>query len=373
MTSVLRRARTTLPVLAALAGLLCATPAIAGNSNAAQRSLARCQQTVAREGLSYSTQMQWRLSRCVRTLGDCSAGNSSSCRMAPSACHSTGDDLAYLQSGFVRSVVGSCNDVPLSTLMSAGFAPGMQTCAPTTVDAFGRCIASNLRRELGDVLEQVLPAGCALLANAGVTIPSELCAGPSQCATTSTVTTTTMVTTTTDAPTTTTTSTTTTTTLPLVGALYCGGDQGIACPDGMVCDRTDALCTQGSVPGMCVTAPPVCDAGSPVCGCDGVTYASDCARVKAGAVKARVGTCDMAPQACNFANPTCPQGQFCDFVSGDCGEGGDGVCRPIRSEPCNLCTAYVVGPVCGCDFHLYASECDRMAAGVSKLWNGPCE
>ena len=96
MTFVLRRSRPALPVLAALAGLLVATPALAGSSSNAQRAFARCQQTVAREGLSYSTQMQWRLSRCVRTLGDCSAGNSSSCRMAPSACHSTGDDLAYL-------------------------------------------------------------------------------------------------------------------------------------------------------------------------------------------------------------------------------------------------------------------------------------
>lgn len=371
MTSVLRRTRTALPALAALAGLLLATPAIAGQSaNAAQRAFARCQQTVAREGLSYSTQMQWRLSRCVRTLGDCSAGNSNSCRNTSDACRTAGSDLAYLQERFVRSVVGSCGDVPLSTLMNAGFASGMQTCAPGTVEAFGRCVASNLRRELGDVLEQVLPAACALLTNAGVTIPSELCAGPPQCVPTTT-TTTTPVTTTTDTSSTVTT-TTTTTTLPPNGLLYCGGEQGVMCPDGMACDRTDALCTLAAPAGMCVPVPTTCEAGSAVCGCDGLTYASDCERVKAGTVKAHPGACDAPPQGCSFADPSCPSGQFCDFTPGDCGEGGTGVCRPIRGEPCNLCSAFVTGPVCGCDFHQYATECDRMAAGVSKVWNGPC-
>lgn len=373
MTSVLRRSRTTLPVLAALAGLLCAVPASAGNANSAQRAFARCQQTVAREGLSYTSQMQWRLSRCVRTLGDCSAGNQGSCRMSPFACRSTANDLSSLEAGFVRSVVGSCGDVPVPTLMSAGFAPGMQSCAPGSADAFARCVAANLRHELGDMLEQVMPAACTLLANAGITVPAELCAGPVPCVTTSTVTTTTEATTSTEAPTTTTSTSTTTTTIPAGSALYCGGDQGVACPDGMVCDRSDPLCSQGSVPGMCVTPAAVCDTSSPVCGCDGLTYASDCDRVKAGAVKARAGACDPTPQACSFSNPTCPQGQFCDFVPGDCGEGGDGVCRPMRGEPCNLCEAFVVGPVCGCNMQVYASECERMAAGVAKLWNGACQ
>jgi hypothetical protein len=95
--------------------------------------------------------------------------------------------------------------------------------------------------------------------------------------------------------------------------------------------------------------------------------------VKAGATKARAGACDAPPSACDFANPTCPSGQFCDFTPGDCGEGGSGVCRPVRGEPCNLCTAFVSGPVCGCNFVVYDSECTRMAAGVSKLWNGVCQ
>jgi hypothetical protein len=94
--------------------------------------------------------------------------------------------------------------------------------------------------------------------------------------------------------------------------------------------------------------------------------------VKAGAVKARAGACDAAPQACN-QDANCPSGQFCEFSAGACGEGGNGLCRPMRGEPCNLCTAFVTGPVCGCDFLEYATECDRMAAGVSKMWNGPCQ
>jgi hypothetical protein len=366
MMFMLRRTRTALPA-AALAGLLFATPALASSSSAAQRALARCQQTVAREGLSYSNQMQFRLSRCVRTLGDCAAGNSSSCRNSSDACRSTSGDLAYLQDRLVRSIVGSCGDVPMGALMNAGFAPGMASCAPTTMDAFGRCVASNLRRELGDVLEQVLPSACALLTSAAVSIPSELCAGLPQCVPPSTTTTVTEPTTTT--------STTTTTTLPPVGSgpLYCGGAQNVACPDGSGCDRRDALCSQSTMPGMCVTMPAVCGAGEPVCGCDGLTYASDCERVKAGIVQAHAGACDAPATTCNFTNPTCPDGQFCDFTPGDCGEGGNGVCRPITGEPCNICSAFVVGPVCGCDFHVYATECDRMAAGVAKMWNGPCQ
>lgn len=37
-----------------------------------------------------------------------------------------------------------------------------------------------------------------------------------------------------------------------------------------------------------------------------------------------------------------------------------------------MCTAFLPGPVCGCDFHTYASDCEREAAGMSKIWDGVC-
>lgn len=280
--------------------------------NAAQRALIRCQQTVAREGLSYSNQLQWRIARCIRPIAECTTfgGDPSSCRESSFACTTVGADLTGLQDHLYRSVSNSCGGVSMDRLMSAGFAQQMGDCAPTSIDAFAHCFAANLRRELGDVLGQILPSACDLLARSGVTVPAEVCAGPPMCQ---------------PPTTTTTTSTTTTTTIPLAGSLYCGGADGVVCPDGFVCDRTDPLCTQSAMPGACVPTPPAtCDVGSPVCGCDGTTYASDCDRLKAGIVKARGGACDAPPSACDAANPTCPQGQFCDFTPGDCGEGGVG-------------------------------------------------
>jgi hypothetical protein len=110
-----------------------------------------------------------------------------------------------------------------------------------------------------------------------------------------------------------------------------------------------------------------------MCGCDGQTYASDCARLNAGVVKQHAGSCDAEPQGCDFLHPDCPAGMFCDLPAGDCGEGGTGMCRSMRADECNLCSAYVDGPLCGCDFTTYATECDRVAAGVPLWFRGSCQ
>ena len=139
---------------------------------------------------------------------------------------------------------------------------------------------------------------------------------------------------------------------------------------------TAFLCRQStsSIARVSSPAPANCASGAPVCGCDGQTYGSDCARLAAGITKARDGACDPPAQACgNGIDVACPAGTFCDFSANrDCGESSTGLCRAMRAEPCNLCMAFVSGPVCGCDLVTYTDDCAVAAAGVSKWFNGPC-
>ena len=140
----------------------------------------------------------------------------------------------------------------------------------------------------------------------------------------------------------------------------------------MMCDRTDPLCTQSNLLGVCVPAPEACSPGDPVCGCDGQTYASDCDRLMAGVAKKADEMCDPPPAVCGSGKPACQPGYFCEYPDFDCGEGLVGVCVRMRSEPCNLCMPFVDGPVCGCNFQTFTSDCERQAAGVSKYFNGSC-
>jgi hypothetical protein len=108
-----------------------------------------------------------------------------------------------------------------------------------------------------------------------------------------------------------------------------------------------------------------------VCGCDGVTYDSECERLNAGVTVQHDGPCDPAPTSCGLGIE-CPEGLFCEYPTGDCGEGLSGICLPMRAEPCNLCTAFVGAPVCGCNWTTYVSDCERQAAGVAKWFDGDC-
>ena len=126
------------------------------------------------------------------------------------------------------------------------------------------------------------------------------------------------------------------------------------------------------MPGICVPAPTECPAGgSPVCGCDGVTYASDCARLVAGVTKVQDGACSPAERVCSNSN-NCPEGTFCEFPTGNCGEGLIGVCMPMHNEACTVCSPYTDGMVCGCDGNTYANDCQRAEAGVSAWFPGSC-
>jgi hypothetical protein len=227
----------------------------------------------------------------------------------------------------------------------------MADCSATTLESFVTCLLRNLRRGAGTTLAGLDPSACRVVEEARLTglLPVDLCtaSGGGQCP---------------EPP-----------PAPPSGPLYCGGPDAVACPEGMVCHRTDALCTHTDASGVCVPLPESCGAdGDPVCGCDGETYASDCHRLLAGAVRRHEGACAPPAAVCGGGEPACAPGTFCEYPRADCGEGQPGVCQPLHDESCDLCVAMLGGPVCGCDLVTYASECERRAAGVSKWFDGAC-
>lgn len=327
--------------------LAVASPAAATAADA--RALGRCRFTIARESLQYTHRLDWRLSACLRQVAECRVFRRSGCPRTSGWCTTLARDVAALEQDFRNRVVGGCAGVPLASLASdLGFAEQMAACAVNSLDGFARCLASNLHLAEAAVVGHLDPTACDALAEAGMAdvMPDESCGLGARSAP--------------PPP-------------PAAGPLACGGVDDRACPDGFVCDRSDPLCTQPAVAGACVSVPATClDDGHPVCGCDGQTYASDCHRLRAGVTRTRDGACEPPESPCDFAHPTCPDGAFCDFPPGDCGEGGHGTCRRMRADTCLLCTAFVHGPQCGCDGMTYASDCERRAAGIPEWFEGAC-
>jgi hypothetical protein len=335
-------------------GALLSTAGVAESASRQEiRARIRCEHAIVQQGLAYSHQMDWRVSTCLSVLSRCrmEGRRASSCGLAERTCAAVSDSMDALGESLRARVAAACAEIGVAGVLEhLGFRASMGDCEADSLDAFAGCLAANLRAAAADTVAAVEPEACLMVEEAGMAgvMPVDVCAaggvdsGPAGSG-------------------------------EPAGPLFCGGAAQVACPDGYTCDRTDALCTQSDVAGMCVPTPEgACvDAGNPVCGCDGVTYPSNCDRLLAGAVRGHDGACDQ-PVQCSFAQPDCPSGFFCDFPAGDCGEGGTGMCRAMEDEPCNLCVAFVAAPVCGCDLVTYASECERHAAGVAKWFDGPC-
>ena len=120
-----------------------------------------------------------------------------------------------------------------------------------------------------------------------------------------------------------------------------------ACPANQVCDLdAPGRCLPGSLQfGHCIETPQICTSDSnPVCGCDGRTYANDCARQMAQAQLDYTGACRDAGVSTNCGPGNCDPGQtYCSATNP--GYAGDPpwtyLCKTIPTE----CAA---NPTCAC-------------------------
>jgi hypothetical protein len=136
-------------------------------------------------------------------------------------------------------------------------------------------------------------------------------------------------------------------------ATTCGGPEGDLCASGLVCDY-GAQCGTRFATGTCAPRPDACRQ-DPVCGCDGTTYASECAAFDAGQTVATHGACGTEGQSCS-PEASCASGLLCLFnachdpaglttcsTGGSCAEHGT-MCVDDPTDACtgNGCAGYCV-------------------------------
>jgi hypothetical protein len=150
------------------------------------------------------------------------------------------------------------------------------------------------------------------------------------------------------------------------GTMACTRATQDSCPLGTTCDIDG--CDARS-PGGCLPTPDTstCPAASdPVCGCDGLTYATDCERLRAGVGRDHRGEC-AAGGGCGPSgqHPLCDDTHVCSHMG--CGSNAPGTCAPLYAS-CPQDGARE----CGCDGKTYANACLRERAGVALDHAGGC-
>ncbi len=141
---------------------------------------------------------------------------------------------------------------------------------------------------------------------------------------------------------------------PCKGNTECLGDE--------YCRKEPGNCDS---PGLCQAKPQACiQIYAPVCGCDGKTYANECAAAMEGISLLREGPCGDAPPC--VKNEDCSSNEFCLLPEGKCS--GPGTCSP---RP-DICPTYCL-PICGCDMRTYCNQCEANRNGVSILGTGMCQ
>ncbi len=138
------------------------------------------------------------------------------------------------------------------------------------------------------------------------------------------------------------------------------------CPADTYCQFALGRCTDAAPVGQCTQLSLAADCPelkSEVCGCDGQTYRTACNAAAAGVSVAIERACPCGPTL-----GECPEGSFCNFPTGACG-------NPEPSGNCavvpNQCPDVIV-PVCGCDGEDYDSACEAAKRGLSIRVVGPC-
>jgi len=153
---------------------------------------------------------------------------------------------------------------------------------------------------------------------------------------------------------------------PDAASPYCS--TGSDCGPTAYCHIEGACIATGAKMGECKPRPDACDqVADPVCGCDGATYSNACMAHAAGVNVARKGACEgICGKA--FYLPACKPTEVCDYQS--CGA-ATGKCVPKPSP--KDCLAMSGPVVCGCDNKTYATDCERLLAGVALSHTGACQ